>query len=106
MNTIKEWFGYIIAAFMGIIGVLLYFLKGKDEEIDVGAAKEKLADTDKKVAVIENDLKHLEEKKKTVEKDIDKADTELQSLQKDREDNKKDQIGKNPQEIEEFWTKH
>ena len=106
MSKIKEWFGYIVAAFMGIIGILLYFLKSKDEELDVGAAKGKLADTDKKVAILENDLEHLEKKKQSVEKDIDKADTELQSSQKDRKKNRKQQLDKNPQEIEEFWTKH
>lgn len=101
----KEFFGWIVAGVVAIISVLVYMLKRKDEELDSAKARENLHEADKESAVIDTEVKHLEEDKKRTDSKIDKADTELEDLHIEKEKTKQKEKDRKPDEVEDYWNK-
>lgn len=105
MNKIKQWGGYLLAGAISIIGIILVMLKLKDDELTAAKAKENLHEADKESAVIDTEVKRLEEDKKNTDKEIDKADTEVVDLQTDKEQALAREKNRKPDQVEDYWNK-
>ena len=105
LSKLKEWGGYIVAGVVTIISVLVYMLKLKDERLDAAKAKENLHKADKESAIIDTEVKHLEENKKTTDKQIDKAHTQVVDLQTDKEKALEKEKNRKPDQVEDYWNK-
>ena len=104
-SELKEWGGYIVAGIVAIFSVLVYMLKRKDEQLNAAKAKENLHEADKESAVIDTEVKHLEDDKKTTDKQIDKANTEVVDLQTEKEKALAKEKNRKPDQIEDYWNK-
>lgn len=103
-NKVKEFSGWIVALIVGLFSALIYILKRKNEELDAAKAKNELAETDKKSAIIDNNIKHLEEDKKVTQQEIDKLDTKLDKLHSERDKALEEEKNKKPNEVEDYWN--
>ena len=103
-NKTKEFFGWIAAAVVAIIAYLIYSLKRKEAEVIQLKTKEKLNEADKESAVMDTEIKHLEEEKENIQKDIDKADTEAVTLQDAKEQAIKKEKDRKTNEVTDYWN--
>lgn len=108
MDKIKEVFknffsaigGYILLALGAIVGVLIYTLSRRSEQLASAKAKLDLADTHKEVDLIEAEIKQKQQQRdlgKVEQKALDQA---LDLLAKKRQSITE---AKTDQEIEQYW---
>lgn len=105
VSKLKEWGGYIAAGVMAVIGALVYLLKRKDEQLGAAKAKENLHQADKESAVIDTEVRYLEDSKKTTDKEIDKANTEVVDLQTEKQKALDKEKNRKPDQVEDYWNK-
>ena len=106
MNKIKSFFsaigGYIILALGAVVGVLLYSLKRKSEQLQATQSKLALANTQKEVDLIEVEIKQKMSERETTKQEL--ADLQ-KSLDLIAEKRKNLSETKTDQEIEDYWNK-
>jgi Na+-translocating ferredoxin:NAD+ oxidoreductase RnfG subunit len=109
MQKIKDFFmsiiSYIILGVVAVIGFLLYSLSNKKNEVNALKAKIDLADTQKKADLLEVEIKQRLENKQLLQKEVDELNKNLVLLAEKRAQIAKQEAGKTPEEVEDFWNK-
>lgn len=109
IQKIKDFFsslvGYIFLGLAAIIGILLYSLTNKKKEINSLKAKVDLADTQKKVDLLEVEIRQRLENKQAMKKEVDELNKSLLYLEERRKQIAQEESGKKPNEVEDFWNK-
>lgn len=105
METLKKYGGWIVSIIVGAFGILVYLLKSKQGDLNAEKAKNSLATADKTAALLDSDIKHLEEKKSGVAKAIDEATTSGVQLASEKKKALKKEQARKPDEVEDYWNK-
>jgi uncharacterized membrane protein YgaE (UPF0421/DUF939 family) len=109
MNKIKDFLNNVwtitIAVLGGILGILLYFLKLKQREINALKAEISLVDTQKKADLLEVSIKQRLENKDLLQKEIEELNKSLALLEEKRKSLAKNEQNKTYEQIENFWNK-
>lgn len=109
MNKIKEFFTnvYVIVAaiLVGAVGILLYYLNGKNKEINALHAAVDLADTQKKADLLETDIKTKLDNQNLLQKEVDGLNQGLLKLDEQRKNIAGQEQNKTPDEAQDYWNK-
>jgi hypothetical protein len=109
MEQIKDWFSgvwaKVAAAATILFGIMWYIINLRGKKVNELQAKLDLADTHKKVDLIEVEIKAKLEDNKVLDKERQEYDNMLKALEDKRNNIPKDQSGKTPQQAEEYWNK-
>ena len=104
-DKVKGFFGWIVAGIIGFVGILLYLLKRKDEQLDAEKAKNALSNIDKKSAILDNDIKHLEKTIKDNQNNIDNDNKKLDTIKEEKENALDKERERQLENIEDYWNK-
>lgn len=105
MNKIKEIWGWVAGAVVGLVGLILYVLSRRGDEINALKAKINLADTTKKADALESEIKQAQKRKDNLAKENKELNKTLVELDLKREDiKKKTSEMTDPQAIADYWN--
>jgi septal ring factor EnvC (AmiA/AmiB activator) len=106
METLKKYWAAIAGAVIGFIGLLMWLLSNKKDEINSLNAQVSLAKTDKEADVLEAQIKEMKDNKDNLQKHNDELDKSLQAVQQKRNEIIADQKDvTDPKEIAAYWNK-
>lgn len=106
MEKLKEIWGYVVAGVVGLIGVLVYIVTRRGDEINKLKSKVALTETQKQADALEVEIKQAQENKANLKKENQELDKTLQQLDSKREEIKKDVAElKDPKAIADYWNK-
>lgn len=109
MDKIKTFFSnvYVIVAaiLVAAVGILLYYLNGKNKQINALHAAIDLADTQKKADVLETDIKQRLDNQDLLQKEVDGLNQGLVKLDEQRKNIAAQEQNKTPNQAEDFWNK-
>lgn len=109
MNKIKEIltnvYVVIAAILVGAVGILLYYLNGKNKEINALHAQVDLADTQKKADLLEADINAKLDNQKLLQKEVDGLNAGLVKLEEQRKSIAGQEQNKTSGEVEDYWNK-
>jgi hypothetical protein len=97
--------GYVIIGLTAALGAVVYILLNKKQEINALKAQIDLADTQKKVDLIEVDIKQRLEDKQLMQKQVDELNNSLLYIEERRKQLQSEEANKKPDEVEDYWNK-
>lgn len=104
MNKLKEIWGYIAAGIVAIVGILVYIITRKGEEINALKAKIDMSETQKEADVIETEIKQAKARKDNLTKQNQELDKSLEQLKEKRKEIKKNvESLTDPEDIANYW---
>jgi hypothetical protein len=95
----------VVLVLGGALGIMLYFLKAKQREINALNAKIDLADTHAKADLIQADINQRLQNKDLLQKEVTELNNSLDALAEKRKQITANESAKTPQEAEDFWNK-
>lgn len=106
MDKLKQIWGYVAAGVMAVVGILLYVLQRKNEQIDSLNAKVGLVDTQKEADVIETQIKQAQAKSDNLAKENTELAKTAAALDTKRADvDQKMADMKDPKQVADYWNK-
>jgi len=99
MEVLKNVWAKIVLGLVGAVGILLYILNLKDNELNAHKAQIQLADTKEKVKDIQRDIEVKMDKHKNNKKEVDKLEKALVKL----EDKKIKMAADDNTDVESYW---
>lgn len=109
MEKIKSFFssvvGIIVVILTGAVAILAYILSNKRKEVNALKAQADLASTQKEADLVEVQIKERMQSKDALTKEVTELQKGLDTLEEKRKQIAETEKNKNPDQVEDFWSK-
>lgn len=107
MSKLKQFFSNlwinVSLVVIAVVGILVYFIKAKNREINALKTELELVETQKQADLLEVEIKEKLEEHELIQKEVDELEKLLVELDNKREKLKEEHANKSATEIEEYW---
>jgi len=104
VSKTKQIWGWLVAGVTGLVGLLLYMLTRKGEEINSLKAKVAIASTEKEADALETEIKAAASRKNNLKKQNEELDKTLAELETKRKKIKVEVSNMtDPKAISDYW---